>query len=238
MKFQLLSIATCLALVQAQPITEPVAEVAVENPVALPNGTLIAYPSLIDCSWPCPNPADGCIITNEGAHCAPRGANRWEIKHPLKAPVYTGRPVTRPMDRCQPAPMPQLPAGDIANIPNPGQSVIMWPMQPERRPLDEYLGNCRGGLFCSSAGDDKANPVCRIRYQPGVSCVSSNQCYSGKCLDNVCQPGEDRDDDDDDNRNNNRNNRGGQREDGRNWRDYRGDGYWRGDCYRGVCNRN
>lgn len=118
---------------------------------------MIAYPSLIDRSWPCPNPADGCMIANEGAYCPPpRSAIRWEIKHPLKAPVYTGRHVTRPMDRFKPAPMPQFPAGDIANIPIPSQSVIMWPMQLERRPLDECLGNCRGGLFRSSAGDYKS----------------------------------------------------------------------------------
>lgn len=102
------------------------------------------------------------------------------------------------MDRCQPAPMPQLPAGDIANIPNPSLSVIMRPMQPEQRPFDEYLGNCRGGLFCSSAGDNDVSPVCRMRYQPDISCGYSSQCYSGKCPDNVCQTGEDRDDDDDD----------------------------------------
>lgn len=48
MKFQLLSIAACLALIQVEPITEA----AVENPVAHPSGALITFRSMIDCSWP------------------------------------------------------------------------------------------------------------------------------------------------------------------------------------------
>lgn len=180
MKFQIVSIAACLSLINAQPFTES----AITQKLA--SSKIVFQASVIDCSWPCPNPAHGCIVTNEGAHCATRGKDLWEITTPLKAPIYTGSYITRPMDSCQPAPIPNLPTGSATK---PGQSVIMWPMKPERRPLDEYLGNCRGGLFCSSAGGDKSNPVCRIRYQPGVACVSPNQCYSGICTNNICQSG-------------------------------------------------
>jgi hypothetical protein len=128
------------------------------------------------------------------------------INAPDVAPVYTGQYVYRPNGAFQPAPIPSLPAADFGSATNSGQPVIMWPMPPERRPLDEFLGNFRGGLHCSSAVDDKEKPVCHVRLQAGSVCVSSNQCYADLCQDFVCQPGQqDNDDDRDRNNNNNRN---------------------------------
>lgn len=143
--------------------------------------------SLIDCTWPCANGADSCIITNEGAQCKAKTGPEWMIPAADKSPIYTGAYTNRPLQPCIPAPIPNLAHAEQGSATNAGQSVILFPMQTETdRPLDEYLGTCNGGMYCSAAGDDKANPVCRIRLQPGSTCASSNQCYSRNCENGVC----------------------------------------------------
>ncbi|KAI8645114.1 hypothetical protein BD408DRAFT_412263 [Parasitella parasitica] len=143
--------------------------------------------SLIDCTWPCPNGADSCIITNDGARCGPKSGSQWLIPAADKSPIYTGAYAHRPLESCIPAPIPNLTHVDQGAATDASQSVILFPMQTEvDRPLDEYLGNCDGGMYCSATGNDKTNPVCRIRLQPGSACASSNQCYSRNCENSVC----------------------------------------------------
>ncbi|GAN10552.1 hypothetical protein MAM1_0369d10095 [Mucor ambiguus] len=143
--------------------------------------------SLIDCTWPCANGGDACVLTNEGAQCKAKTDPEWVIPAADKSPIYTGAYTHRPLQPCIAAPIPTLKHVDQGAATNAGQSVILFPMQAEAdRPLDEYLGTCDGGMYCSAAGDDKANPVCRIRLQPGSACASSNQCYSRNCENGVC----------------------------------------------------
>ena len=144
---------------------------------------------LINCSWPCPNPAQGCVITNTEAFCGNRESNRWMMNSVQKAPFFTGAYVSLKLQPCQIAPKPTLPLVSPAyNTTTAGESVIQWPIPSLHRPYDAYLGNCGHGLYCSSTGEDAANPVCRARLDISDSCISSNQCISRHCENNTCQP--------------------------------------------------
>lgn len=143
--------------------------------------------SLINCSWPCPISNYGCVVTTTGANCQMKGINSWIINAPTKAPVYTGFLASGDLDSCIPAPIPRLPAATQDSPVKTGQSVIMWPILSSSKPLDEYLGNCRRGLYCSSAGTDKTRPVCRQILSAGSTCISSNQCSKGLCRQDTCQ---------------------------------------------------
>jgi hypothetical protein len=86
-----------------------------------------------------------------------------------------------------PAPIPNLEYAEQGSVISAGQSVILFPVQTEMdRSLDEYIGAHDGDMYCSSAGNDKANPFFRIILQPGSTCISSNQCYSRNCENGVC----------------------------------------------------
>ncbi|KAI8054788.1 hypothetical protein BDF21DRAFT_431057 [Thamnidium elegans] len=142
---------------------------------------------LINCSWPCPNITHGCIISPQEAHCGQRTDNNWIINTPQKAPYYTGAYISVHLQPCQPAPIPRLPPAAFDNRTEPGQSIIIWPIDNIRRPHDAYLGNCGHGYYCSSAGPDSLFPVCRQRVKEYNSCESSNQCTTSFCLEHTCQ---------------------------------------------------
>ncbi|GAA5801292.1 hypothetical protein EDC94DRAFT_106659 [Helicostylum pulchrum] len=144
--------------------------------------------ALINCSWPCPNISHGCIVSPQEAHCGQRRGNSWIINTPQKAPYYTGAYISVHLQPCQPAPTPYLPPATLVdNRTEPGQSIILWPIDNIRRPHDIYLGNCGHGYYCSSAGSDSLYPVCRHRVKETSSCESSNQCTTSFCHEHTCQ---------------------------------------------------
>ncbi|KAI8979492.1 hypothetical protein BDF20DRAFT_869915 [Mycotypha africana] len=149
---------------------------------------LIRKLSLINCSWPCPDESDMCVITKAGGNCQQQTDNDWLLTTRRKAPVYTGPTVTIYLQPCLPAPFPELPPFKENMTLKQGQSVIDWPSGTIHRPLDQYLGNCGHGLYCSFTGVDSNSPVCRQRFDHGAFCVSSNQCLSSYCHDNICHP--------------------------------------------------
>ncbi|KAI8079554.1 uncharacterized protein B0P05DRAFT_587015 [Gilbertella persicaria] len=146
------------------------------------------YPAVIDCTWPCLNTSHTCIITLQTAQCQFQTPNSWTMISPSKAPMYTGASVSTNLQSCTLAPQAPLPTL-LNNTPLLNhQSIIMWPVHNLYRPLDAYLGNCGHGLYCSSAGQDRQQPICRQKSQYGSHCVSSNQCLAGVCEHNVCRP--------------------------------------------------
>lgn len=143
--------------------------------------------ALINCTWPCPDPKHGCIITTTTAFCGSRANDIWMINEPEKSPFYTGAYVPIELKSCQKVPIPPLPSAPPNTTTKQGETVIEWPIHSIRRPQDEYLGNCGHGLYCSTTGQDKSNPVCRHRFDLSSPCDSSNQCLSRFCLVGVCQ---------------------------------------------------
>lgn len=144
--------------------------------------------SYIDCTWPCLNPSDKCVVTVQGASCGSRDITSWILNTPERSPYYTGAYVSIALQPCQPVPIPKLSSAPASNASTViGQSVIMWPISNLHRPQDEYLGNCRHGLYCSSFGQDKSNPVCRQKFALSSACVSPNQCSTGFCTNRTCQ---------------------------------------------------
>jgi hypothetical protein len=143
---------------------------------------------LINCSWPCPNPAQSCIVTSTNTSCGNRGSSdQWMMNSPKKSPFYTGAYITVNLQLCQPVPIPTLPTTNSTATTGVGQSIIEWPIASKHKPQDEYLGNCGHGLYCSSIGQDKLNPICRQKLDDLSPCNSSNQCLSRYCFDSLCQ---------------------------------------------------
>ncbi|KAI9481112.1 MAG: hypothetical protein EXX96DRAFT_649648 [Benjaminiella poitrasii] len=152
------------------------------------NAALEIQYSIINCTWPCPDNDDSCVITSNSTSCQKADDNSWVMSSPKKAPAYTGATVSIDLLPCISAPIPQLPvAKDDANLTDE-QTIIKWPVPNLRRPLDNYLGNCGHGLYCSSSGEDSQTPVCRPKLEVGSPCTSSNQCSAGYCYDNICHP--------------------------------------------------
>ncbi|CAO3630325.1 unnamed protein product [Mucor hiemalis] len=143
--------------------------------------------AFINCTWPCPDPKQGCIVTTTTAFCGSRVSDLWMINEPEKSPFYTGAYVSIELQPCQKVPIPPLPSAPLNTTAKQGETIIQWPVASVRRPQDEYLGNCGHGLYCSSSGQDKLYPVCRHRFELSLACNSSNQCLSRFCLDGVCQ---------------------------------------------------
>ncbi|KAI8889172.1 hypothetical protein K501DRAFT_171260 [Backusella circina FSU 941] len=144
------------------------------------------YYVVINCSWPCPNISDTCILTRTSAQCQLKGDNEWNIITPSKSPVYTGAYSSVENHTCIPAPIPNLPIYQNSTVLTTGQTVIQWPIVETYKSLDNYLGNCKHGMFCSSTGQDEARPICRRGYAPGSKCISSNQCKRGFCESGTC----------------------------------------------------
>lgn len=149
---------------------------------------LTARPSLINCTWPCPDPNDICIVTSKEANCQPYIENSWIILSPKKAPFYNGASVTVRNAECISAPIPQLPSAQQNQTPPAGYSIIDWPINStQRRPQDEYLGNCGHLLYCLKSNTTSSS-VCVSRLGYDSACESSNQCAHGFCINNVCRP--------------------------------------------------
>ncbi|KAI7905613.1 uncharacterized protein BX663DRAFT_500345 [Cokeromyces recurvatus] len=149
-----------------------------------------AFLSVINCSWPCPNADDKCVITANNAACRYPSKNSWIMNATNESPIYTGASVSHPYLPCIPAPIPQLPLVTYnSTVLTQGQTIIDWPTSSLYRPLDNYLGNCdHQRLYCSSFGQDIKNPICRPRLKVGLSCASSNQCLSSYCYNYICSP--------------------------------------------------
>jgi hypothetical protein len=141
---------------------------------------------VINCSWPCPTITDACILTKNGAQCQPKIINEWNIITPSKSPVYTGAYSSVENHTCIPAPIPSLPIYRNTTVLLNNQTVIQWPIISTYKALDDYLGNCNHGMFCSSTGEDEAKPICRKGYAPGSKCISSNQCRRDYCSSGIC----------------------------------------------------
>lgn len=142
--------------------------------------------TVINCTWPCFDDSASCVVTPESASCQIVQGNGWILNSPKKSPTFTGASVSKLLASCIPAPNPQLPTAAQDTIITSNQTIIEWPSWTLRRPLDSYLGNCGHDLYCSSAGDDATQPVCRRRLSVGSTCSSSNQCHASYCNDNVC----------------------------------------------------
>lgn len=144
--------------------------------------------TLINCTWPCSNPTDICIVTTSNASCRPlTDNNSWIMTSPDKAPIYTGPTVTRSFQACIQVPIPLLPvivSNQTNTTINGGQSMISWPIignMTTKRVQDDYLGNCGRTLYCH-------NSICFNRLNRGSSCKSSNQCAHGYCDSNgICR---------------------------------------------------
>ncbi|KAI8384761.1 uncharacterized protein BYT42DRAFT_563565 [Radiomyces spectabilis] len=139
---------------------------------------------VINCSWPCPTASDVCEITANGASCQPRRGSQWIMTAPDQSPIYIG-PHAGLNQPCLLAPIPSLPAASSGETGGPGSTIIHWPPNTPNRPLDQYLSNCGNRLFCSA--DNNASPVCHLRFNPGASCTSANQCFSRNCANGTCQ---------------------------------------------------
>lgn len=138
--------------------------------------------SLINCTWPCPNASDKCVITSSSASCRPFANNNWIMNSPTRAPIYTGATVTIPNQACIPVPIPQLPVANSSAAPPAGQSIVYWPiLNTTRRVQDDYMGNCGHSLYCYHS-------VCVNRVVQGSQCISSNQCVYGFCSNSTCHP--------------------------------------------------
>ncbi|CEP06899.1 hypothetical protein [Parasitella parasitica] len=144
--------------------------------------------SVVDCKWPCLDKSAKCVVTSESVSCQITQGEVWILSSPTKAPSYTGASASNILSACIPAPNPQLSAVMSGSTINSNQTIIQWPPGTLRRPLDSYLGNCGHKLYCSSAGKDANQPVCRERLSVGSMCYSSNQCHAGYCNDGVCHP--------------------------------------------------
>jgi hypothetical protein len=141
---------------------------------------------VINCTWPCFDGSASCVVTPESASCQIVHGDSWVLNSPKKSPTFTGASVSKVLVSCIPAPNPQLQAVTQDTIITLNQTMIEWPSWALHRPLDAYLGNCGHDLYCSSAGNDANQPVCRKRLSFGSACNSSNQCHAGYCNNNVC----------------------------------------------------